>query len=275
MWLFNKDSSSFSLRGFRLRLLTSVKNIIFFISILMVMGNSTISNPSDTVVNVYGTTMDNTTPTLDNFTLVGKINANNMPVAAQLASFKSENAIIELNDSVNTMDNLLTKQMESADVIANLILAMLLVSIIWFPLRKQKLIPYVNVTDNRQYDLPSLSFNLRTSLNEIAGFACIVHGRMTDASSPNPKELVGKIIDESNHILSDLTKIESDSFNKLVDKEKLSALSFQCRTSLNNILGFSGLIQNGKLGEIPDDQKTHIGYIMHGSKAMLRAIPVD
>lgn len=123
------------------------------------------------------------------------------------------------------------------------------------------------------YDLPTVSFKLRSALNTIIGFTVLIKDEQGQVS-PLQKKFLEYITSESNEIMLNLENSESNN-NLQLDTGLLANISFKLRTSLNSIIGYASLIQNGQVGKISDKQKEFLGEIMSGSDDIMQLIPAD
>ncbi|HSW93044.1 MAG TPA: filamentous hemagglutinin N-terminal domain-containing protein [Gammaproteobacteria bacterium] len=118
-------------------------------------------------------------------------------------------------------------------------------------------------------NMSAISFKLRSSLDSINGFAGLLYFNEAGTFSQKQMEFLSDILTESNIILSNLSKMESGSTS--ID-EALSTFQFNLRTSLNSIIGFANLIDQGTAGEISPLQKEFIQNIISGSNEALKTV---
>ncbi len=116
-----------------------------------------------------------------------------------------------------------------------------------------------------------ISFNLRNSLESIHGFAGLINFNEVGTLSQKQMEFVSDILTETNNILSNLAKIESNA-NSL--EKTYAVFKFDLRTSLNSILGFANLINQMGASQISSLQRDFLDSIISGSNEALKVAAV-
>lgn len=113
-----------------------------------------------------------------------------------------------------------------------------------------------------------ISFNIRSSVNNITGFAELLLSEKMSPLTVEQKEYIGDIISSAQEINEYIThEIEPSPYLPI---EMLMAMSFKLRSSLDGILGFAGLIYDGKAGGLTAETKEYVGDIITSSNEILQ-----
>lgn len=112
-----------------------------------------------------------------------------------------------------------------------------------------------------------ISFNLRTTLNNVSGFAELILSEKLGNITNEQKALFRDILTSSNKLSSYLAKNIEGS--RHISTERLFDFSFRLRTELYNIIGFSQIMYDGKIGLLSDKNKEYLEYIISSSDATL------
>lgn len=116
--------------------------------------------------------------------------------------------------------------------------------------------------------VPSLSFNLRTQLNNILGFAGLIYSEQLCPISLVQKEYMSDILESTKQLQEFVTqKIECHPH---LPVDELATISFELRTTLNNVMGFSDLIRTGKVGVVTPELDEYLSYIKTSSGEMMQ-----
>lgn len=129
------------------------------------------------------------------------------------------------------------------------------IALIGFSMRKLRFPRKVNAPV-----VSDFSFNLRTLLNNIAGFSELLYNQKLNEISDSQKESLAHIINSSN----ELKKYLSDNVKE--PEEMISASSFQLKTLLDIIMGFNQLIQEEKMGQLSLVNRDYINDILSSSQ---------
>jgi filamentous hemagglutinin family protein len=128
----------------------------------------------------------------------------------------------------------------------------------------------------KQDDISELSFNLRTSLNDIMGFSALMYeGKAGSLLSAAQKEYINDILAGSDNILQIINQLPEQNnqvLNFIKTKEFLKEQSFTMRTALNDIIGFAELMYNNMIGNVSVEQREYLGSIVMSSNHLLRQI---
>ncbi len=148
------------------------------------------------------------------------------------------------------------------------ILSMLLLISIVFAIRKVKY-----KEENLEIStLDDMSFELRTSLDTILGFAKLMQTKSVGNISDEQQKFLEYVISQANEILLKVEKSELENNFNLND-QALEEMSFELRTALNNIIGYTNLIYDEKFGSVSMEQKKFLADILYSSNNILELIP--
>lgn len=112
-----------------------------------------------------------------------------------------------------------------------------------------------------------LSFNLRTSLNNISGFAEMLLLHPAGTLGLQQKESLRYVLESASDINRFITNdLES---RQSMSPAALSNMSFKLRSGLDSILGFSQLMYDEKLGRVSTEQKKFLAYMISSSRETL------
>lgn len=139
--------------------------------------------------------------------------------------------------------------------------------------RKEKLLNLSFIKEEKllsPYKVENLSFKLRTNLNEIIGLSNLL--KMGPHATAHDAGLTDYILSESENILNHYKMIES-SDNEYLNNQDLSKFSFEARTALTNIIGYSELIRNNQ--KISKKKKKYIKEILKCANDILNLIPSE
>src|SRR3989338_1223055 len=123
-----------------------------------------------------------------------------------------------------------------------------------------------------------MSFELRTSLNTIVGFANLVKDEMRGLELEKQAEYMNHVLSSANEMLQLLDELPDtiDAAPRedkvFLEKETLRTLSFNLLDASNEIVGFAELIQKGQAGPMTAEQKVFIGNILKSASEMTRLI---
>jgi filamentous hemagglutinin family protein len=123
-----------------------------------------------------------------------------------------------------------------------------------------------------KFNLPAISFKLRSALDTIIGFAQLIYSGSVGSITPEQKEFLGRVLAQSNTLKAEFQEIEVEA-KQLYDAEALSRFSFKLRTSLNSIIGFTSLICYSNAGSISMQQKKFLEDILSSSNQLLYLLP--
>ena len=145
---------------------------------------------------------------------------------------------------------------------SNLLLALLLSLGLIFGLKKQR---------ERQIaqSIQTASFKLRTDLNNITGFADLMYQHTSGDNAMEKKEFLADIISDSKKLLN---YVENFSKSKLstMKKDFMQTLSFQLRTALTGIKGFTELLSQGKVAPVSATEREYLNLILTSSDDALQ-----
>ncbi|HVE44624.1 MAG TPA: autotransporter-associated beta strand repeat-containing protein, partial [Gammaproteobacteria bacterium] len=125
-----------------------------------------------------------------------------------------------------------------------------------------------------------LSFQLRTSANNIKGFSELMQTQYADTMTQTQKDYMGYVLHNSDNILkiiSDMSILGNErllSFPVYSEDDFLTTLSFELRGTINNIVGFSQLLIMGEAGALTSEQQVFLEHIIQSSQQVMQIVTV-
>jgi hypothetical protein len=127
---------------------------------------------------------------------------------------------------------------------------------------------------NLRFNLPSISFELRSALDTIIGFSYLIYSGKVGKILPAQKEFLFKVLMQSNTLKSDFQKFIIE-VNRVggIDSDLLRTFSFKLRDSLNSIVGFTNLMYLCDEKSMPERQKKFLHSILTESNQLISLLP--
>ncbi len=126
--------------------------------------------------------------------------------------------------------------------------------------------PVENYENSQQNVLAQFPFKLRTYLNNIIGSSELLYANKDIDNAGNLKIYLDNILISSNDILR-LAKNMTEQMNTPEKSTSLNILSFELRTGMQTIVGFTALIQESKTATTKQ-QKQLLDMIQSSTKSM-------
>jgi hypothetical protein len=121
--------------------------------------------------------------------------------------------------------------------------------------------------------LPIISFKVRSALDTIIGFTQLMYNGNVGKISKEQKEFLGNVLSQSNTLISEFKVFETEFKNAKFDAKALARMSFELRTALNGIIGFTSIICHADIGSVSSQQKKFLEDILAASNQLLILIP--
>jgi filamentous hemagglutinin family protein len=123
-------------------------------------------------------------------------------------------------------------------------------------------------------NISSISFELRSALDTIIGFASLIYSGSVGNISSLQKEFLYKVLKQSKILKSDFQafSMEVDRLDDN-DTDAIRQFDFKLRLSLNSIIGFTSLVGHSNAGHVSMQQKRFLENILSASNELLYLLP--